>query len=410
MKRLVIALAAAALLLPGKASAQELTFKPYGFVRNYVIVDSRATKSLSEDLYFFLPLEENLVNGTDVNKVSSFNFQAITTRLGVDFSGYKIGGTEIKGKIEADFYCMNSGGNVGTFRMRQAYVDLVWKYADLKIGQGWHPMAADMAHGINLETAAPFSPFNRSAQAMLNVRLFKPVTFTFGFLQQLQYRSNGPAGSTNKYQRHAMPEVYAGLSFSQGNFLGRVGMDILSLRPHYGYDSNGKKYDEWFSTVNPFVYLQYTYKDFQVKAKSTYAQAAEYMQMNSGYAVCGTKTDGISNEYTPLRSSASFVSFQYGKKFQVLGMFGYFKALGTTKDITGAIYFSGNGFKHINQIVRVTPTLAYNLGKLQFAMEYDMTNVEYGDADNLTERGLTVLTDRYWVQNHRLILMAKFTF
>lgn len=417
MKKNLIALAAVLAMVPAGLSAQETAshFKPYGFIRNYAFFDSRATKSLTEDMFFFIPLDKNEVNGNDVNAVSSFNYQAITTRLGLDVLGYQFGGTKITGKIEADFYCLNSGGNTGTLRMRQAYIDLLWDKRgrdgdvdySLRIGQGWHPLAADMAHTIALETGAPFSPFNRSAQVMFGVTFDKSWTVNVGALQQLQYRSAGPNGASNVYQRHAIPELYAGVSYSSNGFLGRAGVSVLSIRPHYGFNAAGKPYDEWLTTFNPFIYLQYTKGLLQVKAKTVFAQSGEHMQLNGGYAVTGTKEDGFSNEYAPINSSVSFISAQYGKTWQVLGMIGYQKNLGTLREITGPVYFSGNGFQNINEMIRVSPTLAYNLGKLQFALEYDFTAVEYGSAP---DKFFDVREKLHWIANHRILAMAKFTF
>ena len=425
MKKFLTLIVAAAAFLPGVSSYAESPvkaeimhhFKPYGFIRNYALFDTRATKALAEDIYFFIPQDIKKVGAAeDVNAVPNFNYQAITTRLGVDILGYQIGDTKIAGKIEGDFYCLNSSGNTGTFRMRQAYVDLIWDglgrdedtNLSLRIGQGWHPLAADMAHGINLETGAPFSPFNRSAQVMFNAT-FNKVTLTAGILEQLQYRSNGPDGSTNKYQRHAIiPEVYAGISLKSGGFLGRVGVSVLSIRPRYGYSAAGVKYNEMLTTVNPFMYLQYTKNLFQVKAKTVYAQAGEHMQLNSGYV--GWLVDPVKDiaDYAPIQSSVSFVSFQYGKKWQVLGMLGYQQNLGTTKEVgaLNTVYFSGNGYSNIARMARVTPTVMYNLGRMQFGLEYDYTMVQYGTiADNHRK---IVNSGLHWVGNHRILLMAKF--
>ena len=95
-------------------------FKPYGFIRTYGFYDTRANKCGSEDMFYFMPLDKEIVNGTDINAIGKFGYQAISTRLGLDIKGYKFGNTNIEAKIEADFYCLNSGGNIGTFRMRQA--------------------------------------------------------------------------------------------------------------------------------------------------------------------------------------------------------------------------------------------------------------------------------------------------
>jgi len=422
MRKNILVILTAALLIPSVAlraddKESKIKLKPYGFFRSYAFYDTRATKSLTEDLFFFVPLDKNVssVSGNDMNAVGTWGYQVLTSRVGLDVSGFHYQGMRVTGKMEADFYCLNSGGNTGTLRMRQAYINLFWDERgaegktdfSLKIGQTWHPMAADMAHVIDLETATPFSPFNRSAQLMFDATYDKQITLTAGLLSHMQFRSNGPAGSTNKYQRHAIPEIYVGLSYKTGGALMRVGASINSIRPHYGYEaSTGKKYNEWLTTVTPFAYAQYTHGLFQIKAKTTYAQAAEYMQMNSGYAVTGLKSDGISNEYSPIRSSVSCLSASYGKKWQVMGMVGYMKSFGCAKEVTGDIYFSGNGYANINQMVKVAPTVLYNMGKLQFAFEYELCTVQYGD---LNTKALA--TDNlHWVTNNRFLFMTKFSF
>ena len=437
----------------------EAHFKPYGFIRSYAFYDSRNNKCGSEDMFYFMPLDREMVNGADINAVGKFGFQAISTRLGLDIKGYKIGNTNIEAKIEADFYCLNSSGNIGTFRMRQAYAKLFWEPSEkfshsLLIGQAWHPIAADAANTIALETGAPFSPFNRSAQIMYNATVGK-VTFAAGFIEQLQYRSSGPEGSTNKYQRYAiLPEAYAGISVKAGGFLGRAGVSVLSIRPHYGYYSytekvtipatsvtieatDGKKYEievteqdktiktdkkykEWLSTVNAFVFLQYTGNIWQIKSKVAYIQSGEHMQLSGGYAATRAKDD-LSYEYTPTQSVVTFLSGQVGKKFQFIGMVGYQKNLGLVggKEMLDAslYYFSGNSFKNVNQMMRFSPTLAYNLGKFTFAVEYDYTMVQYGGnsdgkvaVDVDFNKNGTVTKDLHWVGNHRILALAKFTF
>ena len=318
--------------------------------------------------------------------------------------------------------------------MRQAYAKLFWEPSEkfshsLLIGQAWHPIAADLANTIALETGAPFSAFNRSAQIMYNATV-GPVTFAAGFIEQLQYRSIGPDGSTNKYQRHAIvPEAYAGISVKAGSFLGRAGVSVLSIRPHYGFYNNkedatdplnGRKYNEWLSTVNAFMFLQYTGKIWQIKAKAIYVQSGEHMQLSGGYAATRAKDD-LSYEYTPTQSVVTFLSGQVGKKFQFIGMVGYQKNLGLVggREMIDAsrYYFSGNSFKNVNQMMRFSPTLAYNLGKFTFAVEYDYTMVQYGGnsdgkvtVDVDFNKNGTVTKDLHWVGNHRVLAMAKFSF
>lgn len=456
MKKIVPITFSAALLLAAGLTASaarpeeevKAHFKPYGFIRAYGIVDSRKSKSLTEEIFYFVPEDVHEVNGQDVNAVPDFKYQALTSRLGLDILGYRYRGTAIEGKIEADFYCLNSGGNTPTLRMRQAYADLKWDAArigrhnvpmHLVIGQTWHPMAVDMPNCINLETGAPFNPFNRSAQVMYNATFFKKLTVTAGILEQLQYRSVGPVFSgtsvstagSNKYQMYAMiPEMYFGLTFKTGGFMAKGGVDLLWIKPRYGYTAAGERIQDLLFTASPFVYVQYTSGLFQVKAKSIIAQAGEHMQLLSGYALTSVTADNHYN-YSPLQQTASFVSLQYGKTVQGMIMLGYAANLGTIdpvirlrdseaiiaidpdRDINSRdenlIFFSANGYKNIKQMVRATPTVVYNLGKMQFGLEYDITGAQYGDVTDLNKYGV-VQSNLHWVFNHRVSLMAKFTF
>ena len=461
MKNRFLALAVVALIAPAAmAFASEPAaesakiekpshFKLYGFIRNYFAFDSRESKSGTKDLFFYIPKDEALnAKGEDMNANPTFRFLAITSRVGLDVKDYQFGKTKVGAKIETDVYCMN--GNVAVLRLRQAYATLGWdnlgndgtQSTSLKIGQAWHPMAADQPYVIDLETGTPFNPFSRTPQVMLDYNFSKHFTLTGGFIWQMQYLSSGPNGASDSYIKYGCtPEFYAGVTFKSNNgFLGRVGMDVLSIKPRWR-DANGSKVDDRLTTVNPYVYAQYAAGDFSVNAKVVYASAGEHFNMLSGYGVTDINSDG-SWEYAPLHSTASYVSVKYGRKLQVQGMIGYMKNLGTSKDLysdttipsallvgdpdntkytsSKYLYLSGNGFSNLNSIIRVTPTVVYNLGKLSFGLEYDITAAQYGkypvmkvgevvmpvvnSHNGLVDSGL------HWIVNHRLLGMVKFTF
>lgn len=453
MKNRFLALAVVALIAPAaKAFASEPAaesakiekpshFKLYGFIRNYFAFDSRESKSGTKDLFYYIPKDEALnAKGEDMNANPTFRFLAITSRVGLDVKDYQFGKTKVGAKIETDFYCMN--GNVAVLRLRQAYATLGWdglgkgqkQSASLKVGQAWHPIAADQPYVIDLETGTPFNPFSRTPQVMLDYNFSKHFTLTGGFIWQMQYLSVGPNGASDNYIKYGcIPEFYAGVTFKSNNgFLGRVGMDVLSIKPRWR-DDNGSRVDDRLTTVNPYVYAQYAAGDFSVNAKVVYASAGEHFNMLSGYGVTDINSDG-SWEYTPLHSTASYVSVKYGRKLQVQGMIGYMKNLGTSKDLysdttipsalmvgdpdntkytsSKYLYLSGNGFSNLNSIIRVTPTVVYNLGKLSFGLEYDITAAQYGETvvpvvnshNGLVDSGL------HWIVNHRLLGMVKFTF
>ena len=202
-----------------------------------------------------------------------------------------------------------------------------------------------------------------------------------------------------------------------------MGTEFISLVPRHKLTENtqnhyaGTKADDRINMFNPFVYLQYADGLFKINAKSIFANGGDHLRMMSGYALYDT-SDELDYKYTPLRNSSSFVSASYGKKWQAMCMVGYIKALGTQHKLpvdadgysnAGSIYYASNGFKNMNQMFRVTPTLAYNIGKLTFAIEYDYTKVEYGDLSKLDDHGLANKNKR-WVENHRVLGMAKLTF
>ena len=438
MRKSLFLITLAALLTGSAAFAQEevpAQYKLYGFIRNYMVFDTHEVSAGTQDLYFYMPKDRNLDDeGTDLAEIPSFRMLALTTRLGLNVSGYRIGDLKVSGAVEGDFYCMN--GSVAAFRLRQAYMGLLWDnlvLGDLlvNVGQTWHPLAADLPHVTNLETGAPFNPVNRSPQIMAHWTVGK-FTWTGGILYPMQYLPTGPNGKSGDYNKYGLiPEVYLGVSLKSGGFLGRVGVDFFSIKPRWNapiitasdvvdgqrvlvYDTSVTKQNQSrLFAYSPFVFLQYTHGSFQVKAKSILAQAGEHLNLLSGY---GATFDWNREEltYTPMQDWASYISFQVGKKWQFLAMAGYMQRLGTTKSIFGyddyfvnSLWLNTSADTRIQRAVRITPTIALNVGKLTFSLEYNGTAAFFGEGQynigGLYESG-------HWVLNHRIEQMVKFNF
>ena len=301
-------------------------------------------------------------------------------------------------------------------------------------------MAADMPDVFSLNTGAPFGPFSRTPVAQFDASFGKNFGLTAAAIWQMQYPSQGPDGKSANYIKYGCtPEFYFGLNLTAGGFLGRVGVDVLSIKPRNtgkvavdGGDPVTVKVKDRITTVSPFVYLQYKTKlgdvPFSVKAKTIYAQAGEHVNLNGGYGVSAMNEDG-SWEYTPTRNSSTWVSLSVGKKFQGVLFGGYVKNFGTAKPLiddkghagySSSLYFSGNSFSNMNQMWRLTPTFMYNLGKFTVGLEYELTSVQYGKYYKYKEGEKTVscvnssnglaTEDLHWVTNHRVQAMVKFTF
>ena len=451
-------------------------FKLYGFIRNYFVYDSRESVSGTADLFYYLPKDVSIVNGgteyeMDKNAAASFRFLALTSRLGVDVSGYHIGNVHFGAKVEGDFYSglssvddtKNPGVKtwfpantkiMGTAaaRLRQAYATITWKdlpmcndqkaSVGLKIGQAWHPMAADMPHVFSLEAGAPFGPFSRTPQVTMDASLGNNWILSASAIWQMQYQSAGPVGSSAIYMKYGKtPEIYLGLTYKYKGFLARAGADLVSIKPRvFGTkvvdtptDENPSKTTSYTVRVSDrktsllyYLYAQYSYKSFAIKAKTTYGEGGEHMNLMSGYAKIGDNPDGSWN-YASLRNSSSWLSMSVGKKWQGVLYLGYVKNLGLAKPSENGpiakndVYFCGNGFSNINQMYRINPQLIYNIGKLNVGLEYQWTAVQYGEylkavlspgadpVDSLNQYGLAD-KNLHWVGNHRVNLMVKYNF
>lgn len=452
-------------------------FKFYGFIRNYFVFDSRESKAGTADLFYYLPLDNkwntddlNNPSREDLNASPNFRFLALTSRVGVDVSGYQVKNVHFGAKVEADFYAGLSSlsaapgfsGNTkisGTaqMRLRQAYATVTWKelpmckeqtaQVGLKIGQAWHPMGADMPHLFSLETGAPFGPFSRTPQVTMDASLGKNWVLSASAIWQMQYQSAGPAGASAIYMKYGCtPEVYAAVAYKNKGFLVRAGADLVSIKPrNIGKNAEGLDVHvkDRKTSLLYYLYTQYSYKNFSVKAKTTYGEGGEHMNLMSGYALVDT-SDPLNYKYASLRNSSTWVSLSYGKKWQGVLFAGYMKNLGLADaadtdllnssadgKITPKVYFNGNGSSNINQMYRINPQVLYNFGKFSIGLEYQWTAVQYGDYKKIVRMkdGVPVLNDKgeeikdsyvnkqalatdnlHWVGNHRVNMMVKFTF
>ena len=394
--------AALAVLCTVGASAQEAQIKFYGFIRNYAHVDSHEMKALTADLFSYVPLDNDNDNAT-------WHFSAITSRLGVNVSGYEYKGVKVGAKIETDFYSGVSGvTGTAQLRLRQAYMTLGWTDVTLKVGQAWHPTAADMPDVISLNTGAPFGPFSRTPLAQLDWNLGedKAWSITAAAIWQQQYTSAGPEGASANYIKYSgIPEIYAGINYKWDEGLVRLGADFLSIMPVQ--DDKVR-----MTALSPFFYGQYKKGLFSAKLKTLYAQAGEHVNLNGGYALT---TDG---DYAPTRNSSSWLSLSYGKDWQAVLFAGYVKNFGTSEEIANGshIYFSKNSFVNMNQMYRLTPTIIRNFGKVTAALEYEITSVQYGKYDSkypdlYLDKGCALYNQNlHWVTNHRVQFMLKYAF
>ena len=461
MKKTLTILLSLLLVLPASASQKETEkkdspvkehlqnhFKLYGFIRNFFVYDSRDSKAGTGDLFYYLPLD-NKWNTDDVNNPAredlnaspNFRFLALTSRVGFDVSGYYINNLHFGAKIEGDFYSGLAAAKTATglsgntsvsgtaqARLRQAYVTLTWKdlpmhgektaQVGLKMGQAWHPMAADMPHVFSLEAGAPFGPFSRTPQVTMDAALGEHWILSAAAIWQQQYQSAGPDGASAAYMKYGCtPEIYAGVTVKGKEVLFRGGVDVVSIKPrNVGPNADVMVHvKDRKTSVLGYVYGQYNHKLLSIKAKTTFGEGGEHMNLMSGYAVVD-KTDPTNWKYESLLNSSSWLSLSYGKKWQGVLYLGYVKNFGLAESAgkqlsKSDVYFCSNGFSNINQMYRINPQLLYNLGKFTLGLEYQLTAVQYGKYVNGMLNDCALATENlHWVGNNRVNMMVKFTF
>ncbi|MCQ2168375.1 MAG: DcaP family trimeric outer membrane transporter [Bacteroidales bacterium] len=369
-----------------RQSLQKFNF--YGFISNYFVYDTHKSSAGLEDLFYYMPSD------TPENE-STFNFVSLTSRVGVDVSGYQIKGRKIGAKVEADFYLKS--GTTAALRLRQAYLTIARRKHSWKIGQAWHPMAIDLPDIFSFECGVPFGPYSHTPQVLFEFEMFDNNYLDIAALWQMQYTSTGPNGASAEYIRKAKtPEAYLGYNYRKGDTSFKLGADMLSIMP----ETAGR-----LTNFNFFEYFQKTFGVFTLKEKVTYAMDGSHMNMVGGY---GKTPETETYVYSATRSVSGWMTFAFckDKPWSPSLFVGYIRNLGTKSPVNSDCCWFMNNASNLNQMYRVQPELVYNLGKVQIGLEYMFTSVQYGKS-----RGYMVaVDDLHWVSNHRAQAIVKYTF
>lgn len=398
--------------------------KPYGFVRNYFYYDSRQNYSSNMDLFTQIPKDEAYDKSNpdyDKNSESAMNFLAITTRLGLNVSGVRALNADLGAKIEMDF-CGFSGNNF-MIRLRQACFNMKWRgdKHTLLMGQTWHPVSGDLPDVLALASGSPFHPFSRSPQIRYDFKT-AGLDFCAAALWQFQYKSVGPTGYDSKFNK--IPECYLGIDYSNNGFKIGYGVDIISIVPRTSAtiqesveQTNAEgvtetvtteklvKVDERITSCSPMLYITYNKNNFSLKAKGMLAENTPHLSMFNGYGVSEVYADG-SQDYTPIRSLTGYVDLCYGKKLKGNLFGGFSKNLGSKDQLVdaGKLVYTRNSVKNIDFMWRICPAISYNVSGFTIGLEYELTNVGYGDEVN----EWADVSETRNVANNRLCLMLKY--
>lgn len=396
------------------AQKKRFDYKFYGQVRTDLFYNTRSNSETVDGLFYMYPLDENLdPNGHDLNGVGNGNFYTLYTRLGVDVAGPMLGKAKTSAKVEVDF--RGSGTTYSLFRIRHVYFNLDWGKSALLVGQTWHPLYGDVAPEIlNLNMGAPYQPFSRAPQIRYR---FTSNNFmlTAAAIWQSQYLSVGPKTnkpgetSTQKSQefmkKSCVPEFYLGVDYKRSGLIAGAGLHVSSITPRTQSETENAVYfvNERVTGISGEAHVKYTKEDWLVSAKTVLGTNLTQTSTVGGYGITSIDEVTGKQQYSPLRTSSTWVNVAYGKKWRPALFFGYLKNLGATKEVPyGAL---GTGTT-LDQLFTGTAELTYNIPHWKFGAEYSLCNAWYGDEFDAKAKAI----NSHSILNHRIVLVALFQF
>ncbi|MDR2498025.1 MAG: hypothetical protein LBD28_01140 [Tannerellaceae bacterium] len=411
MKRFVILITVLSLALPILAQQPPVSFKFYGFVRDELFYNSRKNAEGVDGLYHLYPLNRkpSAENGKDLNAIPHGNFYAIASRVGVDIAGPNVGAAKLTARMEADF--TGSSSTPFILYLRQAFVRLSWSSgSSLQIGHAWHPLFGEVFPDVlDLSTGAPFQPFNRSPLIKYSFNSGK-LSLSLAAIWQVSSLSTGPDGKSNAYIKNSLlPELFAGINYRSGGFLGGIGVEMLSLKPRTeaspaGATDSRFKVDERITTTSLTAQAQYRRGNLFLAAKSLLASNLGHTSLLGGYGISAIDSRTGQQEYTAQRHSTSWLDITYGSKW-LGGLFlGYSKNLGTSKPMINSAFY-GSGYD-IDRLLHLTATFTYNLPHWKAGFEYSATTAYYGAVNLSTGK----VSPGDPITCHRLLGVIMYTF
>ncbi|NNE66991.1 MAG: hypothetical protein HKN33_10545 [Pyrinomonadaceae bacterium] len=215
--------------------AGDFRITPYGIIFFNSYINSGGTNNADDPLW--------AIPATLGNAGAS----ARQTRLGVRVEGGKLGGANVKGVVEADFYGgfpgVGVGEHMGVVRLRLAHVRLDWEKTSLVIGQDWIPFAPNsptsLAAAAIPQFAAAGNPWSRLPQVRVDHKLGN------GFMLQGAILAPGtgdfPAGGATPALLQPgsgavsrMPFFQGRLSYANGDWMGSGKKGTIGLGTHIG--------------------------------------------------------------------------------------------------------------------------------------------------------------------------------
>ncbi len=387
----------------------------YGFVRSDYIFDSRKSLSTREDQLNLYPLDVvKDANGKDINAVAQSNFLAVTSRLGIKAKGPDVWGAKMSGTIEGDFYATIEA-NIGSLRLRHAYVNMDWSITSLTLGQTWYPtFIPEVFPGVaNFNTGILFNPFGWATQVKLKQALSKEVSITVTAYKEREF----PAAAVTSTASNAptinsvLPTLNAQLQYKGKNVFLGVGFEYKSLQPltdNVAISGTPKLVSsEKVNSSSAFAYGKYANDDIIIKAYGISGGNLNNLVMLGGFT--GNTVAGIQS-YNPTKTTALWIDIAgNGKTFAPGFFFGTTKndGSGNAAGTAAQIYGRGTtGSRVIDNVWRASARVDFKKNKFRVSPELEYTAATWGDADLFGK----ATTNKKDVGNFRTMVSCVYSF
>jgi len=365
-----------------------------GFVKSDFYFDTRQTIAAREGHFLLWPSPDYPDEyGNDINAKANFNFLAVQSRLKGTITGPDAFGAKTSGVIEGDFFAQ-ANENINLLRLRHAFVKLNWTKLEVLAGQYWNPLfVTECFPGtVSFNTGTPLQSFARNPQLRITFNM-GGIKLTAAALSQRDYASRGEIGASSTYLRNsAIPDMHFQLQYrlknddSSTGFILGGGLAFKSIVPRLEskLDTTPEqvyKIKENVSGLTAVGFSKLSTRPVTIKIEARYGENISDLLAISGFAVKKiTNTTTGERSYTPLKSMTFWGEIHTNGKIQ-FGLFaGLIKNMGTKEamsDPANEVFGLGTD---ISSLMRISPRVIFNSGKVRVALEMEYTQATYGDA------------------------------
>ena len=238
---------------------------------------------------------------------------------------------------------------------------------------------------------------------------------TAAAIWQSQYLSVGPKTnkpgetSTQKSQefmkKSCVPEFYLGVDYKRPGLIAGAGLHVSSITPRTQSETEDAVYfvNERVTGISGEAHVKYTKENWLVSAKTVLGTNLTQTSTVGGYGITSIDEVTGKQQYSPLRTSSTWVNVAYGKKWRPALFFGYLKNLGATEEVPYGTLGTGTT---LDQLFTGTAELTYNIPHWKFGAEYSLCNAWYGDEFDAKAKAI----NSHSILNHRIVLVALFQF